>query len=374
MSQIYFNSNSGNLPYNGESGIWVDGVNGSDSTGNGSAINPFKTITHANSTISGNSTTNRFVVHITNICTEPGNVSILPFVSYVGFDKATCAISSSGNSLVLDSSWSGLSGATATIKNITLSASTSINFNWFALASGSGCVMFLQQVTNANTNSFTGRGTDQTSTDLCTLASPTIIDMQVNSNSDSYTGTTTWTSTNSMGADVFQSVGSKFGNITISETSGQTTSAIFYASAIGGNLSVTGASASVQVDAASFPQGSITLASSATLSPIASLTYQPIGAGTYTGGTYTFALTDQQNYIRFSNAGAQTVTIPTNASVPFPIGAEINGIQAGAGQVTFSPAGGVTVNAKGAVLSISGQYGGFSLKQYATNSWDLVVA
>lgn len=102
--------------------------------------------------------------------------------------------------------------------------------------------------------------------------------------------------------------------------------------------------------------------------------WAPIGANTYTDATYTFALTDQDTYIRFNRATAQTITVPANSTVAFPVGTEINGIQAGAGQVTFVAAGGVTLNSKGAVLSISGQFGGFSLKKYGTDTWDLVVA
>jgi hypothetical protein len=101
--------------------------------------------------------------------------------------------------------------------------------------------------------------------------------------------------------------------------------------------------------------------------------WTPIGTNTYTNTTYTFALTDQDCYIRFSNGSAQTVTVPTNASVAFPIGTEINGLQAGAGQVSFAAAGGVTLNAKGALTFITGQYGGFSLKKVGTNEWDLIA-
>jgi hypothetical protein len=55
-----------------------------------------------------------------------------------------------------------------------------------------------------------------------------------------------------------------------------------------------------------------------------------------TGTTYTFVLTDANNeLITASNASAQTYSIPTNASVAFPIGCQINIIQIGAGQVTI---------------------------------------
>lgn len=65
-----------------------------------------------------------------------------------------------------------------------------------------------------------------------------------------------------------------------------------------------------------------------------------------TGTTYTLALTDANNtLVSFSNASAITVTVPPNV---FPVGAVINVIQDGAGQVTFSQGSGVTINSIGA--------------------------
>ena len=50
-----------------------------------------------------------------------------------------------------------------------------------------------------------------------------------------------------------------------------------------------------------------------------------------TGTTYTFVLADADNkLVTASNASAQTYSIPTNASVAFPIGTQLNIIQIGA--------------------------------------------
>jgi len=57
-----------------------------------------------------------------------------------------------------------------------------------------------------------------------------------------------------------------------------------------------------------------------------------------TGTTYTLVLGDAGKFITFTNAAAITVTVPTNASVAFPIGTVIGFQQGGAGQVTFSGA------------------------------------
>jgi hypothetical protein len=63
-----------------------------------------------------------------------------------------------------------------------------------------------------------------------------------------------------------------------------------------------------------------------------------------TGTSYTPVLTDQyQVLITRSNASASTLTIPTNASVAFPVGTVITVLNKGAGAVTISGASGVTV-------------------------------
>lgn len=91
-----------------------------------------------------------------------------------------------------------------------------------------------------------------------------------------------------------------------------------------------------------------------------------------TGTTYTLALSDRGKVIELNNASAITLTVPTNASVAFPTGTRIDLIQTGAGQVTISPSGGVTVNAKGAATKITGQWSGATLIKRATDTWVLI--
>ena len=69
-----------------------------------------------------------------------------------------------------------------------------------------------------------------------------------------------------------------------------------------------------------------------------------------TGTTYTFVLADNGKLVTASNASAQTYSIPTNASVAYPIGTQINIIQIGAGQVTINAvtSGTTTVSSTGA--------------------------
>ena len=89
-----------------------------------------------------------------------------------------------------------------------------------------------------------------------------------------------------------------------------------------------------------------------------------------TGTTYTLVLTDAGKMVELNNASAITLTIPTNASVPFPIGTQIAIIQQGAGQVTVSSS--ATIRSKGGNLKLSDQYSGASLTKRGTDEWYLV--
>jgi hypothetical protein len=72
-----------------------------------------------------------------------------------------------------------------------------------------------------------------------------------------------------------------------------------------------------------------------------------------TGTTYTFVLADNGKLVTASNGSAQTYSIPTNASVAYPIGTQINIIQIGAGQVTINAvtSGTTTVSSTGATAT-----------------------
>jgi len=84
-----------------------------------------------------------------------------------------------------------------------------------------------------------------------------------------------------------------------------------------------------------------------------------------------FSLSDAYTYIRTTSGSPISLFVPTNADVAFEIGTEIDVFQAGAGQVSFSPSIGVTINA--ASLLISAQYKRGTLKKVDTDVWDLIV-
>jgi len=104
----------------------------------------------------------------------------------------------------------------------------------------------------------------------------------------------------------------------------------------------------------------------------------PLTIDAKTGTTYTFALTDANNeLITASNASAQTYSIPTNASVAFPIGCQINIIQIGAGQVTIQAvtSGTTTVLSNGgtaAAPKLRAQYSAATLVKVGTDAWYVI--
>lgn len=89
------------------------------------------------------------------------------------------------------------------------------------------------------------------------------------------------------------------------------------------------------------------------------------------GTTYTLVLTDADNVVELTNASPITLTIPTNASVAFPIGKVIELHQGGAGTVTVAAAGGVTLQSRGALVDLAGQYAIAAVRKVGTNTWRL---
>lgn len=96
-----------------------------------------------------------------------------------------------------------------------------------------------------------------------------------------------------------------------------------------------------------------------------------IAINAQTGTTYTAVLADDGKLVTCDNASAITFTIPTNASVAFGIGTQINIMQLGAGQVTIAGAG-VTFRSEGSKLKTKGQYAVATCCKIATDTWVVV--
>jgi hypothetical protein len=113
--------------------------------------------------------------------------------------------------------------------------------------------------------------------------------------------------------------------------------------------------------------GTQTLTNKTLTSPLINL-----GINAQTGTTYTTVLGDNGQLVTLSNASAIAVTIPLNSSVAYPVGAQINMAQLGAGQVTVSGAGGVTLVSTGATAATPktrAQYSTLTCVQTSTNNW-----
>lgn len=85
--------------------------------------------------------------------------------------------------------------------------------------------------------------------------------------------------------------------------------------------------------------------------------------------SYTLSsLTERDSLIEMGKSTAQTLTIPANSSVAYPVGTSIDILQTGAGQVTIAGAGGVTVNATPG-LKLRAQWSSATLFKRATDTW-----
>jgi hypothetical protein len=96
-----------------------------------------------------------------------------------------------------------------------------------------------------------------------------------------------------------------------------------------------------------------------------------------TGTTYTFVLADKDKLVTASNASAQTYSIPTNASVAYPIGTQINIIRIGAGQVTINAvtSGTTTISSTGATATapiLRAQFSSATCIKANTDLWYVV--
>jgi hypothetical protein len=89
-------------------------------------------------------------------------------------------------------------------------------------------------------------------------------------------------------------------------------------------------------------------------------------------GNITLALNQGGTFLYSTTTTAQTVTIPTNASVAFPIGTSINVLLNGTGSVALTPASGVSLylagNSTSATRTVS-PYGVATILQVDTDVW-----
>ena len=97
-----------------------------------------------------------------------------------------------------------------------------------------------------------------------------------------------------------------------------------------------------------------------------------LGINAQTGTTYTTVLADNGKLITQTNASPITTTIPPFSSVAYPVGAQLNFVQYGAGKVTFAQGAGVTISSTGATATapeLRAQYSSATAICVAQDDW-----
>lgn len=104
-----------------------------------------------------------------------------------------------------------------------------------------------------------------------------------------------------------------------------------------------------------------------------SASVQPgIDINSQTGTVYILAYSDRDKMVEMTNSLANTIIVPLNSTVEFPIGTKIDVVQYGSGTTSITPASGVTIRSNGGLLSVASRYVAVSLIKRATDEWYLV--
>lgn len=99
------------------------------------------------------------------------------------------------------------------------------------------------------------------------------------------------------------------------------------------------------------------------------------GAPVTTTSSTTLSVASHNNRtIILTSSSSRTITVPTNSTASFAIGTHIDIIRGGTGEVTISPASGVTLYSEGSKRKINDQYQAVTLIKTATDAWLLIGA
>jgi hypothetical protein len=86
----------------------------------------------------------------------------------------------------------------------------------------------------------------------------------------------------------------------------------------------------------------------------------------------TLNINNKNRILKVNSSSAITLTIPSNASVPFPINTEVAIIREGSGTVSIAPGSGVTLLSTDSKRKIKGQYSSAALLKTASDTWLLI--
>lgn len=96
-----------------------------------------------------------------------------------------------------------------------------------------------------------------------------------------------------------------------------------------------------------------------------------VGINAQTGTTYAPTLSDVGKLVTLNNAGAITVTMPSDATTAFAVGDQIDFVGLGAGKATFSAGGSATVYSTPTATTRT-QYSAVTAIKIAANTWLIV--
>jgi hypothetical protein len=86
---------------------------------------------------------------------------------------------------------------------------------------------------------------------------------------------------------------------------------------------------------------------------------------------FTFAIGDAGTIVEINSSTGITAGVPQDSDVNFSVGTQILVVSTGSGAVTIasSPAGTVTLNSKGGLLNLNGQWATATLIKRSSNNW-----
>jgi hypothetical protein len=97
-----------------------------------------------------------------------------------------------------------------------------------------------------------------------------------------------------------------------------------------------------------------------------------VNINSQSGTTYTLALTDAYTMVDMTSGSPNTLTVPDNGTVAFPIGSQITIVNSGVGQTTVAAGAGVTIGSVNGKLKLASRYSAATLTKVATNTWYLI--
>ena len=127
-----------------------------------------------------------------------------------------------------------------------------------------------------------------------------------------------------------------------------------------------------EIDAYGAPKMYVKSASGWVIPDSGTATAAPAETVTESTTARNLGLTDAGKYIRHTNAGASTVTVPPQASVAWVADTEIHIRRVGAGNLTLTPGAGVTLNAPSGGTMVLTAAMSVTLKRIASDEWDVI--